>query len=60
VPDEIIDRFCVLGDVDDHIDKLRELKALGVNQFSAYLMHDAVEETIDLYGEHIIPAVNAG
>ena len=59
VTDEIVDRFCVLGDVEDHVDKLREMKALGVDQFALYLMHDAVEETLDAYGAHIIPAVNA-
>ena len=26
VPDEIVDRFCVLGTVDDHVAKLRELR----------------------------------
>ena len=41
VPDEIVDRFCVLGTVDDHVAKLRELEALGVDQFNVYLMHDA-------------------
>ena len=41
MPDEIVDRFCVLGTVDDHLAKLRELEALGVDQFNVYLMHDA-------------------
>ena len=58
VPDAVIDRFCVLGDVDDHVDKLREMKALGVDQFSLYLMHDDIEATLDTYGREIIPAVN--
>ena len=55
VPDEIVDRFCVLGTVDEHIAKLRELRALGVDQFNIYLMHDAQEATLDGYGEHVIP-----
>jgi hypothetical protein len=36
VPDEIIDRFCVLGSVEQHLDRLSELSALGVDQFSLY------------------------
>src|ERR671939_153010 len=56
VPDEIVDRFCVLGTVDDHVEKLKVLKDLGVDQFNIYLMHDAMEETLDAYGEEIIPA----
>ena len=58
VPDEIVDRFCLLGTVDDHLAKLRELEALGVNQFNVYLMHDAQEATLDGYGEHVIPELH--
>src|SRR5919202_1319676 len=57
VPDEIVDRFCVLGSVEDHIAKLERLKDLGVDQFNIYLMHDAQEETLDAYGEEIIPTI---
>ena len=55
VPDEIVDRFCVLGTVEDHLEKLGVLKDLGVDQFNIYLMHDAMEETLEAYGEEIIP-----
>ncbi|MCB5909034.1 TIGR03842 family LLM class F420-dependent oxidoreductase [Streptomyces pinistramenti] len=57
VPDAIVDRFCLLGPADAHIDKLRRLRALGVDQFALYAMHDAKEATIDSYGERIIPAL---
>jgi probable F420-dependent oxidoreductase len=56
VPDEIVDRFCVLGPVENHVQRLQELKALGVDQFAVYLQHDAKVETLAAYGEHIIPA----
>jgi probable F420-dependent oxidoreductase len=57
VPDEIVDRFCVLGTVSDHVAKLRELEALGVDQFNIYLMHDAQEATLEGYGREVIPAL---
>jgi alkanesulfonate monooxygenase SsuD/methylene tetrahydromethanopterin reductase-like flavin-dependent oxidoreductase (luciferase family) len=57
VPDEIVDRFCVLGTPEQHIAKLAELKAIGVDQFSVYLQHDNKEETLRQYGEAIIPAL---
>jgi probable F420-dependent oxidoreductase len=60
VPDEIVDRFCVLGTVDDHVAKLRELESLGVTQFSVYLMHDAQDETLEAYGSSVIPAFEEG
>ena len=59
VPDDIVDRFCVLGTVEDHLAKLTQLKQMGVDQFNIYLMHDAQEETLDAYGEEIIPALGA-
>jgi alkanesulfonate monooxygenase SsuD/methylene tetrahydromethanopterin reductase-like flavin-dependent oxidoreductase (luciferase family) len=59
VPDEIVDRFCVLGTVEDHVKQLNELRELGANQFNVYLMHDAMEETLDAYGEEIMPALDA-
>jgi probable F420-dependent oxidoreductase len=59
VPDEIIDRFCLLGEEASHVAQLRELESLGVDQFAIYLMHDQKEETLDAYGQRIIPAMNA-
>ncbi len=60
VPDEIVDRFCVLGTAEDHVRKLTELKDLGVDQFNIYLMHDAQEATLEAYGVEVIPALGAG
>ncbi|HTL41375.1 MAG TPA: TIGR03842 family LLM class F420-dependent oxidoreductase [Pseudolysinimonas sp.] len=57
VPDEIVDRFCVLGTADDHIEKLTRLKELGCDQFAGYLQHDNKEETLRVYGETVIPAL---
>ncbi len=57
VPDEIVDRFCVLGEADEHIEKLQALKAIGVDQFAGYLQHDNKEETLRVYGETVIPAL---
>ena len=57
VPDEIVDRFCILGNTDEHIRRLTELKELGVDQFAVYLQHDGKEETLEAYGETVIPAI---
>jgi probable F420-dependent oxidoreductase len=57
VPDEIVDRFCVLGPPEAHIERLAELKDLGVTQFAIYLQHDAKSQTLEAYGETIIPAI---
>ncbi|MFI5695794.1 TIGR03842 family LLM class F420-dependent oxidoreductase [Kribbella sp. NPDC051586] len=55
VPDEVVDRFCILGPVENHLTRLNDLKALGVDQFALYLQHDAKEQTLAAYGKDIIP-----
>jgi probable F420-dependent oxidoreductase len=58
VPDEVIDRFCLIGPVAHQVARLRELEDLGVDQFALYLQHDAKSETLAAYGDHVLPAVN--
>ena len=57
VPDEIVDRFCIIGPVSEHIRRIEELRALGVDQFAVYLQHDDKDATLAAYGERVIPAV---
>ncbi|MGH3452067.1 MAG: TIGR03842 family LLM class F420-dependent oxidoreductase, partial [Haloechinothrix sp.] len=54
VPDDIVDRFCLLGPVSAHVDRLRELADIGVDHFAIYLMHDAKEDTLAAYGDSVI------
>jgi probable F420-dependent oxidoreductase len=54
VPDDIVDRFCVLGPVEAHVEKLSLLESMGVGQFGIYLMHDDMEGTLRAYGEKVI------
>ena len=58
VPDGIVDRFCLLGSESAHVDRLRELADLGVDQFALYLMHDEPDKTLAAYGRDIIPALS--
>jgi probable F420-dependent oxidoreductase len=55
VTDEICDRFCVIGSVEDCRKKLRELEEIGVDQFNIYLMTHGQEETLQAYGDDVIP-----
>jgi len=57
VPDEIVERFCLLGSASEHVERLEALRELGVTQFAGYLQHDNKEETMRVYGEHVIPAL---
>ncbi|WP_425827875.1 TIGR03842 family LLM class F420-dependent oxidoreductase [Streptomyces fractus] len=58
VPDEIVDRFCLLGPPAAHLEKLEALRELGVDQFAVYAMHDAKEAVIDAYGRDVIPVLH--
>ncbi len=62
--DPVIDRVILAGfagrssiEVEAHIEKLKALKELGVDQFAGYLQHDHKEETLRVYGETVIPAL---
>ena len=59
VGDEVTDRFCILGEVDEHVAKLRELADAGVDQFNLYLMNGDEEAQLEAYGRDVIPALRA-
>jgi probable F420-dependent oxidoreductase len=56
VGDDVTDRFCVLGTADEHMAKLHELAAAGVDQFNVYLMNGDEEQQLEAYGRDVIPA----
>ena len=58
VPDEIVERFCLIGPPERHIERLRELAAIGVDHYGLYLQHDAQDPTLSAYGQRVIPRVN--
>ncbi|HSA52317.1 MAG TPA: TIGR03842 family LLM class F420-dependent oxidoreductase [Yinghuangia sp.] len=58
VPDEIVDRFCLIGPVETHLARLEELRGLGVDQFAVYAMHDARESVVTTYGDEVIPLMS--
>ncbi|HEX6453310.1 MAG TPA: TIGR03842 family LLM class F420-dependent oxidoreductase [Trebonia sp.] len=58
VPDDVIDRFCLIGPPEHHVSRLSELRELGVDQFALYLQHDAKDATLAAYGERVLPVIN--
>lgn len=55
ISDDIIDAFGINGPVEAHVEKLNELKGLGVSQFNIYLMCGDEERIVEEYGKHVIP-----
>jgi probable F420-dependent oxidoreductase len=55
VSDEVVDRFCLVGPVEAHREKLRRLASVGVTQFNIYLMCGEEEGTLETYRKEILP-----
>lgn len=61
VPDEVVDRFTVIGDVEQCVNKIEELRRVGVDEWNIYL--NAVpeqEQLLQAYGQEIIPRFQQG
>lgn len=56
VTDEVVDRFCLVGPVEEQVRRLKELQEAGVTQFNIYLMCGDEEQTVEIYGKEVIPA----
>ena len=59
VSDEVADRFSIVGPPEEHVRRLIELHAAGVDQFNLYLMNGDEEAQLEAYGRSVIPAVRA-
>ena len=57
VGDDVTDRFCILGEPAEQIEKLHQLAEAGVDQFNLYLMNGDEEEQLDRYGREVVPAL---
>jgi probable F420-dependent oxidoreductase len=55
VSDEVVDRFCLVGPVEAHRQKLKKLAEVGVTQFNIYLMCGDEEQTLASYKREVLP-----
>jgi probable F420-dependent oxidoreductase len=55
VSDEVIDRFCLIGPIEEHRKKLDRLRSVGVTQFNIYLMCGEEEQTLSAYSRDVLP-----
>lgn len=52
---EIVESFCVLGQAQDHVAKIKSLEESGVTQFNIYLDNGQEEQIIAEYAENVMP-----
>jgi probable F420-dependent oxidoreductase len=57
VSDEVVDRFCLIGPVKAHHEKIRKLASVGVTQFNLYLMCGDEEQSLAAYVRDVVPAL---
>ena len=55
ITEDIIDSFGILGPVETHVEKLKELESIGVTQFNIYLMCGDEERIVEEYGKNVLP-----
>jgi alkanesulfonate monooxygenase SsuD/methylene tetrahydromethanopterin reductase-like flavin-dependent oxidoreductase (luciferase family) len=60
VPDEVIDRLCIVGSVDRCAERVAELRDAGVTHLNFYAQTENFDEHMRLYAEHVLPAFRAG
>lgn len=59
VTDEVVDRFCIVGPVEEHTRRLQGLADVGVDQFNIYLMSGEEERCLGVYGDAVVPTLAA-
>ncbi len=59
VPDEIIERLCLVGTPGHCIERLEELAALGVTHINFYAQTDDYDSQMELYARDVIPALRS-
>lgn len=57
IPDDIVDRLCLVGSADRCAARLNELAALGVTHVNFYAQTENYEEQMAVYAHDIIPRV---
>lgn len=57
VSDDVVDRFCLVGPVKAHQEKLRKLASVGVTQFNLYLMCGDEEASLAEYQRDVVPGM---
>jgi probable F420-dependent oxidoreductase len=57
VPDDIVDRLCIIGSAEHCAERLRELAKLGVTHVNFYAQTDNYDDQMELYAREIIPGL---
>lgn len=56
VPDDILDRLCIVGSIERCAERVEELRAAGVTHVNFYAQTENYDEHMELYSKHILPA----
>lgn len=59
VPDDIIDRLCIVGSIGRCAERVAELRDAGVTHLNFYAQTENYDEHMKLYADHVLPAFRA-
>ena len=59
VPDDIIDRLCIVGSIGRCSERVAELRDAGVTHLNFYAQTENYDEHMKLYADHVLPAFRA-
>ncbi|MGI9005267.1 MAG: TIGR03842 family LLM class F420-dependent oxidoreductase [Streptosporangiaceae bacterium] len=59
VPDDIIDRLCIVGSIDRCSERVAELRDAGVTHLNFYAQTENYDEHMQLYADHVLPTFRA-
>jgi probable F420-dependent oxidoreductase len=59
VPDDIIDRLCIVGSIGRCSERVAELRDAGVTHLNFYAQTENYDEHMKLYADHVRPAFRA-
>lgn len=59
VPDDVIDRLCIVGPVERCAERVAELQAAGVTHLNFYAQTEHYDQHMELYSRDIMPAFRA-
>ncbi len=60
VPDDVIERLCIVGAIDRCAERVGELREAGVTHLNFYAQTENFDEHMKLYADHVLPAYRTG
>lgn len=55
VPEDVLDRLCIVGPIERCVERVEELRSVGVTHVNFYAQTDDYDDHMARYAEHVLP-----